>query len=52
MDASNLYGLVELVLVFGLVLGFGIWQLASVRREIRRDREKARQAEAAKRERP
>jgi hypothetical protein len=43
MDASNLYGLVELVLVFGLVLGFGIWQLVSVRREIRRDREKAKQ---------
>jgi cytoskeletal protein RodZ len=52
MDASNLYGLVELVLVFGLVLGFGIWQLVSVRREIRRDREKAQQAEAARQDQP
>ena len=33
--------LVELILVLGLVLGFGIWQLVSVRRSIRRDREAA-----------
>ena len=32
--------LVELVLVFGGVLGFAVWQLVSVRRELRRDREK------------
>lgn len=36
--------LVEMVLVFGGVLGFAVWQLLAVRRELRRDREK-RQAE-------
>ncbi|TKD50957.1 hypothetical protein FBR43_09445 [Sphingomonas baiyangensis] len=31
------YGLVELVLVGAMALGFGIWQLWSVNREIARD---------------
>jgi hypothetical protein len=30
--------LIELILVFGLVLGFGFWQLWSLRRERQRDR--------------
>lgn len=46
MDGS-LLGLVELLLVLGSVLGFGIWQLVSVRRSIRRDAERASAAEAA-----
>jgi len=33
--------LVELVLVFGGVIGFAVWQLISVRRSLRRDREAA-----------
>ena len=41
---------VEFALVLAVVLGLGIWQLVSVRREIARDREKARQErEAAQR---
>lgn len=39
---SNLLGLIELVLVFGLLLGFGAWQLYSVRRDQRRADEEAR----------
>lgn len=38
---SQWAGIVEIVLVLGGALGFGIWQLVSVRREIRRDKEKA-----------
>jgi hypothetical protein len=30
---SNLIALLELLLVFGLVIGFGVWQLASLRRD-------------------
>jgi hypothetical protein len=37
--SSNLIVLLELLLVFGLVVGFGIWQLVSLRRD-RREREK------------
>ncbi len=33
-------GLIELVLVFGIVLGFGGWQLYSLRRERLRDLER------------
>jgi len=40
MDGSTL-GLIELLLVLGIVLGLGIWQLVSVRREQKRDRGKA-----------
>jgi hypothetical protein len=32
--------LIELVMIFGLALGLGIWQLVSVNRELRRDRER------------
>lgn len=42
--------LVELVLVFGGVLGFAVWQLVSVRRELRRDREKQAARERAKKD--
>lgn len=35
------YGLVELVLVVGLVFGFGIWQLRSVNRALERSRREA-----------
>ena len=30
------YGLIELLLVGGIALGFGVWQLWSVNRELRR----------------
>lgn len=43
MDA-DLLGLVELILVFGLVLGLGAWQLWSVRRAERDAEEKRRRA--------
>jgi hypothetical protein len=39
MDAKYI-AFAELVLVFGAVLGFGGWQLWSVRRALREDREK------------
>jgi hypothetical protein len=32
------FGIIELALVFGAALGLGIWQLVSIRRELRRDR--------------
>lgn len=40
---------VEFALVIAVVVGFGVWQLVSVRREIARDREQAKRkaAEAA-----
>lgn len=41
MSAST-FGLIELVLVFGLLLGFGFWQLYIVRRDQRRADEKQR----------
>lgn len=44
MDGAAL-GLLEGLLVFGGVLGFGVWQLVSVRRSLARDRR--RQAEQA-----
>lgn len=31
---------IELVMIFGLAIGFGVWQLISVTRELRRDRER------------
>jgi|LFEF01.1.fsa_nt_gb hypothetical protein len=39
--------MIELVLVFGIVMGISLWQLVSVKREIRRDRERALQEKAA-----
>lgn len=38
--------LVEMLLVFGIVLGVALWQIISVRREIRED-ERRRQAASA-----
>jgi hypothetical protein len=38
---------IEFALVIGVVLGFGIWQLVSVRREIARDRERDARRPAA-----
>jgi hypothetical protein len=36
------YGLIEMVLFFGVLLAFLIWQLIVTRRSIREDRERAR----------
>ena len=38
--SPNTAKLVELFLVFGLAVGIGVWQLVSVTRELRRDRER------------
>lgn len=35
---SNHYGLIELVLVFGLVLGAALWELRRTNRDIEKDR--------------
>lgn len=40
MSPSTLVA-IEFALVIGVVLGLGVWQLVSVRREIARDRERA-----------
>lgn len=37
---SNHYGLIELVLVFGALLGFLLWELRKTNREIERDKDK------------
>lgn len=50
MTQSDWAAIVEIVFVLGGALGFGIWQLVSVKREIRRDKEKA--ASQAKGDRP
>jgi hypothetical protein len=34
------YGLVELILVGGIAIGLGVWQLWSVNRDQKRDRDK------------
>ncbi len=34
------YGLVEMGLTFGLIIGFGVWQLISLERIKKRSREK------------
>ncbi len=39
-------GWIELVFVGAVALGFGVWQLWSVNREIARDKEDARSADA------
>lgn len=36
------FGLIELVFVFGVVLALGLWELWSIRRELRRSREQRR----------
>ncbi len=38
MEGGSLLVLLELLLVFGAVFGFGFWQLWSLRRERKRDR--------------
>jgi hypothetical protein len=38
VDVSGIASLLELLFSGAVVLGFGIWQLVSVRREIARDR--------------
>jgi len=30
---SNYYGIIEMTLTFGLVIGFGVWQLVSLGRD-------------------
>jgi lysylphosphatidylglycerol synthetase-like protein (DUF2156 family) len=42
--SSSALGLMELVLVFGLLLGFGVWQLVATRRDQRRADDEARRA--------
>jgi uncharacterized membrane protein YqjE len=37
--------LIEMLLFYGVALAFGIWQLVSVRREIRRDKEARKDSE-------
>jgi hypothetical protein len=39
MDYAQAKGL-QLLLFFGAALGFGVWQLIRIRREIRRDAER------------
>lgn len=39
---SSMFGLVELVLVFGIVLGLAVWELRSLRKSQARDREEAK----------
>jgi hypothetical protein len=39
MDFANNAGLVELIFVYAVILGFGVWQVVSIRRTLRRDRE-------------
>jgi len=38
----HIYAIIELVLVFGAVLGFGLWELYS----LRRDKKRSQQAQA------
>lgn len=40
--SDPLFGVLDIGLAFGLVLGLALWQLAVLRRGIRRDREAAR----------
>jgi flagellar biosynthesis/type III secretory pathway M-ring protein FliF/YscJ len=39
--SESLYGLVEMLLFFGVLLAFLIWQLVVTRRSLRNDRERA-----------
>ena len=38
-------GLIEIIFVYSVAFGFGIWQLVSVRREIRKDKEAKKKSE-------
>lgn len=44
------YGLVELVLVAGLALGFGLWQLGSVNRALEQSRREAEERDRQSRD--
>ena len=44
--SANTFGLIELILVFGLLLGFGFWQLYATRRDQRRADEEAKRRAA------
>ena len=35
------YGIIEMTLSFGVILGFGLWQLVSVKRAMKKTRENA-----------
>jgi cytochrome oxidase assembly protein ShyY1 len=39
MDFENNAGLIEMAFVYAIILGFGIWQVVSIRRTLRRDQE-------------
>ena len=41
MDFENNAGLIEMAFVYTVVLGFGLWQIISIRRQLRRDKEAA-----------
>lgn len=45
---SSMFGLIELVLVFGIVLGLAVWELRSLRKTQAQDREAEREQVAAK----
>ena len=45
METDGIAGLVEMIFVYAVALGFGIWQLVSVRRELRRDKEAKQKTE-------
>lgn len=42
---NDIVFLVEAVLVFGLVIGWGVWELVKLNREKAKDAEKARKSE-------
>ena len=39
MNFENVAGLVEMAFVYTIALGFGLWQVRSIRRELKRSRE-------------
>ena len=45
---SSMFGLIELVLVFGIVLGLAVWELRSLRKTQARDREAEREEAQAR----
>ena len=45
METDGIAGLVEMIFVYAVALGFGIWQLVSVRRELRHDKEAKQKTE-------
>ncbi len=38
---GHAFGLIELLLVFGIVIGWGVWEIWSTHRSLRDDRERA-----------